>query len=45
MQLLTKSYEQRLRSSEEAKESLNRKCQEYLKVVQDKDRELEARGH
>jgi septation ring formation regulator EzrA len=39
-QYLTKSYEQKLKVVEESKEGLNRRIQELMRVVQDKDAKL-----
>lgn len=39
-QYLTKSYEQKLKVVEDSKEGLNRKIQELMRIVQDKDSKL-----
>lgn len=39
-QYLTKSYEQKLKAIEDGKEGLNRKVQELLRAVQDRDAKI-----
>lgn len=41
MQLANRSFEQRLKALEDNKEAISRKCQEYMRLVQERDRQLE----
>lgn len=43
--LMTRNHDQKLKSFEEAKEGLNRRLQEYMRLVQEKDRQIHEMEH